>query len=71
MTVRNGEGIPEGYQLGAVAGRAFERERIIALLEEPDFGGFLLWWAGTKPTAEDTQDAVASIVARIEGEKNE
>ena len=34
MSVRNGEGVPEGYNLGAVAGRAFERERIIALLEE-------------------------------------
>jgi hypothetical protein len=33
MSVRNGEGVPEGYNLGAVAGRAFERDRIIALLE--------------------------------------
>jgi hypothetical protein len=25
---------PEGYNLGALAGRAFERERIIKLIEE-------------------------------------
>ena len=34
MTVRTGENVPEGYNLGAVAGRAFERERIIKLLEQ-------------------------------------
>lgn len=54
---------------GVDAGRAQERERIHALLQHPEFGGFLLWWAGTNPTAEDAQDAVASIVARIDGVK--
>jgi len=33
MTVRNGQGIPEGYLLGAEAGKAFERKRIIELIE--------------------------------------
>ena len=58
MSVRNGEGVPEGYNLGAVAGRAFERERIIALIEN-----------NLEDAYGDGIYAVSDLIARIKGEQ--
>lgn len=47
---------PEGYDLGAVAGRAFERERILAIIDD-------------ELTNCECESALQHLADRVKGEK--